>query len=241
MIEFIAVLIGLVFGSFIPVYAESVYQNKLPLGRSRCDHCGTQLRPASLIPVFSWLYQGGKSSCCHKPLTPRYVFVELFTACVSVLVAHYSIQNGLSYVIMSLILALSMVAILFADGMYHLIPDSALIVATVGVIGMFGLSNALDALVLFGVLYALYKATHGKGIGFGDVKFMIPFGLLLGLQDGLLALYIAVVLGGLWGIVLIATGKKGMKSTIAFGPFLIAGLVIMYVWGEQVWKLVRMV
>lgn len=240
LIDVFWLVMGLSMGSFINVLADRLAHDTLPLGRSTCDYCGKVLRATHLIPVFSWLWQRGRSACCKKKLSMQYPLVEGFTGLVCVLVGRFIMGMSLFQSVFIVMLVLALVTILVADVRYHIIPDSMTVLSTVSALALHGLQN-LDGLVLVPMLYAVYLLTRKQGIGLGDVKFMIPFGLLLGLQDGLLALYIAVVLGGLWGIVLIATGKKGMKSTIAFGPFLIAGLVIMYVWGEQVWKLVRMV
>lgn len=76
-------------------------------------------------------------------------------------------------------------------------------------------------------------------MGFGDVKFAFPMGLLLGPVYGLLALYISFMIGGIYGTIALITGNKKLKSSIAFGPFLIIGTVIMIVWGREVLQFVH--
>jgi prepilin signal peptidase PulO-like enzyme (type II secretory pathway) len=71
-------------------------------------------------------------------------------------------------------------------------------------------------------------------MGFGDVKLAAIFGFLLGLKGGLLVLYIAFLSGGIIGAVLLLGQKKGMKSTIAFGPYLVLGIIIILFFGKQI-------
>ena len=56
-------------------------------------------------------------------------------------------------------------------------------------------------------------------------------GLFLGWKLSLVALFLAVVTGGFYGIYLLAAGKKGRKEHFAFGPFLCAGMFLAYFWG----------
>lgn len=54
-----------------------------PLGlvmpRSRCPHCGHQLRWHENLPLLGWLRLGGKCASCKAPISFRYPFVELLT------------------------------------------------------------------------------------------------------------------------------------------------------------------
>ena len=47
--------------------------------RSRCSHCGHQIRWYENVPVISWLVLRGKCSSCAKPIGVRYPVVELAT------------------------------------------------------------------------------------------------------------------------------------------------------------------
>jgi prepilin signal peptidase PulO-like enzyme (type II secretory pathway) len=72
-------------------------------------------------------------------------------------------------------------------------------------------------------IYLIYAISSGRAMGFGDVKLSYILGLVFGIQGGLIALYIAFVLGAIVGIYLLATKKKKLKSQIAFGPFITLG------------------
>lgn len=73
-------------------------------------------------------------------------------------------------------------------------------------------------------------------MGFGDVKLAFSIGLLLGSLGGLVALYFAFVIGAIAGMFLIIAGRKKLKSSIAFGPFLVIGIVTMLFWQDKIFS-----
>jgi len=93
-------------------------------------------------------------------------------------------------------------------------------------VSIFG-TPAIHGVIVMLPLLLVFLFTKGRGMGFGDVKFTFILGFILGLWNGLTALYIAFLSGGLFGGVLLLTRKKGMKSKVPFGPFLILGMYLM--------------
>lgn len=65
-----------------------------------------------------------------------------------------------------------------------------------------------------------------NGFGGGDVKLMFAAGFLLGWKGILAAFLIGVIGGGIYGVYLLASKKKGRKEYFAFGPFLSVGIMI---------------
>ncbi len=68
--------------------------------------------------------------------------------------------------------------------------------------------------------------------GLGDVKLIAAAGLFLGWQLTLLATFIGIIIGGAYGIYLLATRKKGRKEHFAFGPALCMGIALSIFAGE---------
>lgn len=76
-------------------------------------------------------------------------------------------------------------------------------------------------------------------MGFGDVKFTLFMGALLGTSAGILALMFSFWIGGIIGCYLLIMSRIGKlrgkfkkidrKSEIAFGPFLILGTFIVFI------------
>jgi leader peptidase (prepilin peptidase) / N-methyltransferase len=79
--------------------------------------------------------------------------------------------------------------------------------------------------------YFIYKSDEVMGMG--DVKIFIPIGLFLGWRLCVIALLASVVSGGLIGLVLMISGRKNRKDTIAFAPFITAGTFIALMWGHD--------
>jgi prepilin signal peptidase PulO-like enzyme (type II secretory pathway) len=90
-----------------------------------------------------------------------------------------------------------------------------------------GIATGLAAGLLF-LLLAVVGALIFKAdaLGFGDVKFAAFMGLLLGPLPTVQALFYGVFLAGLAGIGIIIW-RRSLKGTIAYGPYLAAGALIV--------------
>ena len=71
-------------------------------------------------------------------------------------------------------------------------------------------------------------------MGDGDVTLAVLMGVLLGGRDTLVAMVLAFNLAALVGIVMILGGKASRKSLLPFGPFLIFGTLVAYLYGEPI-------
>ena len=79
----------------------------------------------------------------------------------------------------------------------------------------------------------LALASLSGGVGGGDIKLMAAAGVFLGWRSALLALAFGCVLGAIAGIILMLSGRATRKSTIAFGPYLCAGIALAAVCGPM--------
>jgi prepilin signal peptidase PulO-like enzyme (type II secretory pathway) len=103
------------------------------------------------------------------------------------------------------------------------------------------LNLALAVVVASGFFFLIWLVSKGRWMGFGDVKLAVLMGLLLGFQNVLVALFLAFFLGAIIGVILMAfpfdtaqgRQKKGLKSEIPFGPFLILGTFLALFWGQN--------
>ena len=71
-------------------------------------------------------------------------------------------------------------------------------------------------------------------MGDGDIYVAGIIGLALGYPFLIVAYYVAFLTGAIVGVILILVRKKGMKSHIPFGPFLIFGFGVASVYGAQI-------
>ncbi len=79
---------------------------------------------------------------------------------------------------------------------------------------------------LLWLFYFILRLVYPPGMGFGDVKLAGVLGMYLGyLGWGHLfaGTFLAFLLGGVWSIALLAARRGTLKSSIPFGPFMLAG------------------
>lgn len=207
--------------------------------RSRCPHCGHQLRVRENVPVLSWLALRGRCSACRAPIGLRYPLVEgttalLFALCALAFGPRW--QTLIACIAVALLLAMALV-----DLDYTLLPDSLTIplVALGLAAAAAGLSvvpwpdAAIGALVGYGVLWGLgvtWAVLFRKpnAMAEGDMKMLAGLGALLGWQALPGILFVAAGVGSVIGIGLIALGKHRRETPIPFGPYLaLAGLAAL--------------
>ena len=88
---------------------------------SACPHCAKAIPFYDNVPVFSWLILRGRCRNCSARITPRYLIVELLTACVFLLC--YS-NFGLSLATLKCAtLGFLLLGLIFTDAETHLLPD----------------------------------------------------------------------------------------------------------------------
>jgi len=241
-------LLGLCVGSFLNCVIYRLETKKTLKGRSFCPHCKKQLETRDLIPVFSFLALKGKCRNCKKNISWQYPIVELATGIVFLLTFlvfnSLTILNLINLVFLFYIFS-AMIVIFVYDLKHFLIPDKVLIPAIIitfvyivcssasqdfGII----LNHLLASFIGFSFFFTIFAISKGQWMGFGDVKFAILMGLLLGLPNTLLALFLAFFFGAIIGVILMIFGKKGIKSEIQFGPFLIFGSFLAALWGTKI-------
>lgn len=141
-----------------------------------------------------------------------------------------------------------LIVIFFADWKYRVIPDSIqLVFFAFSLLFLFSrgagadgfLHHVVGALATALPILFLFLATGGRAMGFGDVKLAFNMGFLLGLWGGSTAVYFGFIFGGIAGVILVLLGKKKLKSKIAFGPFLILGLLAVFLCQKQIIGLIK--
>jgi leader peptidase (prepilin peptidase)/N-methyltransferase len=89
------------------------------------------------------------------------------------------------------------------------------------------------ALVLLLIRW-LYKAIrHREGMGLGDVKLIAMIAAFLGFWPAVLSLFIGTLAAAFYGAVLLARGKAGATSKLAFGSFLCVGGLVAALYGNR--------
>ena len=245
-------LFGTFIGSFLNVVIFRFNTNKTLGGRSKCMNCGKTLHAHELVPIFSYLIQGGKCTNCKTQISAQYPIVELLTGILFYAIFmkfQIYIFTFYSYFILLasffiLIFGILLV-IFFYDLKHQIIPDKLVYPFIVlSFFAPFVLSNTMLVSYTWSLmtflsgplvalpLFLLWAYSKGKWIGFGDVKLAIGMGYLLGVSAGYAALLISFWVGGFLGLILMLVSKTKtkytLKTAIAFAPFLIFGTVIAF-------------
>lgn len=247
--------IGACIGSFLNVVImRSLIGEKWMMGRSRCDGCRRELQWFELIPLVSFVALRGKCRTCGTEIDMMHPVVEILTGSLFVwwwLIGFAFFQLGtqplqIIQALFWLSIGVVFIAIFISDLVAYIIPDWALLwiffstllyrfilIAT----GSYNPADLGRAILLGSVLLltflALWKFTKGKGMGFGDVKFVFVLGVLLGWPNGLVAVSVAFLSGAALGLILIGIQRGGLKTAVPFGPFLIFGALVALVWGQD--------
>ena len=96
------------------------------------------------------------------------------------------------------------------------------------------LANTLAAGVGALLVFLAIKVVYPAGMGAGDVKLAGLLGLLVGYPGIVVALWTAVVVGGVVAVGLLALGGRSRKDAMPFGPFLSAGGILALLAGAEI-------
>lgn len=254
-------VLGLCLGSFVNAFVWRFHELEGKLtpkrrkelsisrGRSMCVHCGHTLKGSDLVPLFSWLWLRGKCRYCHKPISIQYLLVELATAALfvcSYLVWPYGFDTaGLALFLSWLGMLTGLVTLVIFDMRWMRLPFDitfSLIGGWLLVLAVFTAVEGLDRIhigyaIISGFLFAglfwlLLKLSDGKWIGGGDIPLAALLGLLAGtILNTAAILFLASLLGTIYALPLMLTGKLTPKSHVPFGPFLIAAGIFVFLQG----------
>ncbi|MDR3052472.1 MAG: prepilin peptidase [Coriobacteriales bacterium] len=253
--------IGSVVGSFLNVLIYRLpLKLDFVKGSSFCPHCKHKLGALDLVPVLSYLFLGRRCRYCKEPISPRYMLVELLGGTAALLSyaaflppVAFSSQPimgsapaldvlptnpwALAAATLYFLVLCILISISFIDADIQEIPNSLVIALLIlGVLSLLVgpqiplLSRGIGFVAVSLPFLLLTLAIPGA-FGGGDIKLMAAAGFLLGWQNVVLATFISFLLGGSWGIYLLALKKKGRKEHFAFGPALCVGIAVALFFG----------
>jgi len=200
---------------------------------------------AMITLTYILIFLAGASSflflnVCPGPLSARHVLAALLgglAAVACVLKYGYTLQ---AVIVFAFFATITVIAIVDMDTMK--IPNSFVItVLIIGVMSILAfpeiglLQRGIGLVAVSGPLLIITLMVPGA-FGGGDIKLMAASGIFLGWKLNLIALVLAILTGGAYGIYLLATRKKSRKEHFAFGPFLCIGMAAALLWGEQIWN-----
>jgi len=228
---------GLIFGSFFNVVGYRLPNNLSlikPSG-SFCPNCHHELRWYELIPVLSFIIQKGRCRKCKEKIALFYPLIESLTGILFLL--SYIVYGINTEFVISLLIASYLVIVIVSDGKYMIIPDEVTLFFSIAILVVqtltYGPGHALVSLVsgiaLFAIVYTFMLITtklfKKESLGGGDIKLEFFAGAALGVSNGLFSIFIGSLIA--LPVSLIVMNKTN-KNMIAFGPFLLLGVLIIY-------------
>ena len=95
-------IIGSLVGSFLTLATYRIPLNQdITHKRSYCPNCNHRLEFWDLIPIFSYIFLGGKCRYCKKKISPRYFLIEVFCGLLFIFLAwglKFDVYNGISII-----------------------------------------------------------------------------------------------------------------------------------------------
>ena len=250
-------LFGLLLGSFYNVVGYRIPNNmSIVKPNSFCPKCRHSLKWYELIPVFSFVIQGGRCRACKSRISWFYPFIELLTG---ILFASSYLAFGFSFeFVLSILVGSFMVIVIVSDTNFLIIPDeitvfflvAALIIEFIYKGSLFVLSSTLYGIFMFLMMYFVMllgkKLLHEEALGGGDVKLMFFFGIILNvvtpivfsdilswwyLLNGFFHVFLASCLASPFAVYSVLS-KKG--RAIPFGPFILASLFLIFIFSFNI-------
>lgn len=235
-------IIGTIMGSFFNVVAHRLSNNESIIKPgSHCESCQHLLKWYELIPIISFLIQGGRCRQCHTKLSWWYPLIEIITGLFYLFSYLYF---GLSPdFFISLVISSVLVITCITDFNYLIILDEPLVIGSILIIVITLITSGLvDTLIaiLSGLLLFFFmllvkilgdKAFKRESLGGGDIKLSFFIGLSLGYKLAFVNLVLASILTLPIAFYYLVKYKD---REVPFGPFLIISNFIIFIFASPI-------
>ena len=229
-------ILGTIFGSFYYVVAYRIPKGESIVSPpSHCPKCNHRLGPLELIPIFSFLLQGGKCKSCKCKIS---IFYPLFEFVCGLLFGFSFLSYGFSFELIIVLTFISMVMIIVLSDIYYMIISD-------GVLLFFGICLLIEMFFIHRFHYSLFHFLSGfiafiiiyllklfgdflfkrESMGGGDIKLMFTYGIMFGWEMSIVSIFLAAIIGLPISLFLL---RKSDDHVLPFGPYLgMAALLIV--------------
>ena len=229
-------IFGIMIGSFLNVVIYRIPKGEnIAFPASKCQSCQTPLKWYHNIPIFSWLFLGGKCAFCKTSISKQYPIVEFLTGLI--FVALYFKLGLVWYLPFMAASFAALFALVMIDFKYMAVPDNinfaALAFALVQPNFMYAAMYAALAaggLYLIGLLSSFIAKK--QAMGGADVIVAGTMGALLGFPNFFVAIFLSAILAMIPSLINRETG-------VPFVPFLAMATFIVYIYDNEAAKLLE--
>lgn len=230
----------------------NVVAYRLPLGksfingRSKCPFCVKEIAPYDLVPILSFFILKRRCRNCRAEISWQYPLVEiLFGLILAVSFWLFVPVVSIFYWLCFVFIAGCLLILAIVDSQHFILPDFLMLAIGVAWLALSVFNSRFNpaefaklsvagigwSAVLFLAVFLLWRFSDGKWIGLGDAKLVGLLGLVWGVQNAVYILYLAVIVGSLAGLIIIALGKGGLKTKLPFGAFICFSAIFFMFFG----------
>ena len=236
LIGLVIFIFGTMIGSFLNVVIYRIPKGEsIVFPASKCQSCQTPLKWYHNIPIFSWLFLGGKCGFCQEPIAKQYPIVEFITGII--FTALYFKLGLVWYLPFMAASFAALFALVMIDFKYMAVPDNVNIVALLFalvqpdfILALMYAAIAAGGLYLIGLLSSLLA--RKQAMGGADVIVAGTMGALLGFPNFFVALFLSALLAMIPSLINRETG-------VPFVPFLAMATFIVYLYDTQALQLLE--
>lgn len=253
MREFTALIFfiyGICIGSFLNVVIYRVpLEKSVAEGRSFCPNCKKKLTWIELIPLFSWIFQGGKCKGCKQPISIMYPLIE-FTVGVLFVIAY--LKFGVTAMTFIMIIFWSMLLVISViDFQTKYIYNSTLIFTIVPIFALSFFTDmnvakqVISAVICFVIYFLIYKIAYKvygrEGFGFGDVLLIGVVGYVVDIKLMFFTIFLPVYVAIIYYIIGVIYTKFIKKKDVKidgkfempFGPSIATSAFLLTLFSEE--------
>ena len=229
-------IFGIMIGSFLNVVIYRIPKNEsIAFPASKCQSCQTPLKWYHNIPIFSWLFLGGKCAFCREPIAKQYPIVEFVTGVIFVIL--YTKVGLVWYFPFVAATFAALFALVMIDFKYMAVPDSVNFAALAfALVQPDFLHAAMYATIAAGGLYLIGLLSsllaRKQAMGGADVIVAGTMGALLGFPNFFVAIFLSAILAMIPAMI---WRDKG----VPFVPFLALATFIVYLYDTEATRLLE--
>lgn len=252
---FLIFILGLAIGSFLNVLILRLPQGKSILGFSKCPVCQKGIIWRDNIPIFSFILLKGRCRNCPAKISGQYPFVESLAGFLF-LILFLLYGKEPAFLVYSLFLASLLIVIAFIDfrrfvildnlilagfliAILYLILNASSSILNCGLISC-SLKDSLSGVLFFaGIFAAIFLASGGRWLGFGDVKFAALLGFIFGLKNSISLFYLTFFLGFIIAIILLVLKKADLRTKVPLGSIMAGASILFLLSGFNISDLIN--
>ncbi len=225
-------IFGLLIGSFLNVLIIRIpKEESVVFPSSHCISCGKNLKWYHNIPLFSYLFLGGKCAYCKAKISIQYPLIELSTALLFT-ISYIKLEDlTFSFIVggvFATLLALSIIDFRFKE-----VPDSLnLLALTLSFVSSMSIIENFQNALLFagGFTFLRFYVSYlvkKEAMGEADIMIAGTIGAMVGVKLGLVVIFLSAILAL---PVFLVANKKDLE--VPFIPFLALALLIVYFFSD---------